>query len=425
MMTNADLTIRKKTFLFDKAGIIIAQQNYTESRHDRNFGSTSLNEQTENLSIQSVNIDFDKNTANEKGLFYYGFEFVRNDINSTAGKLNINTGVSTPAGSRYPNGDNKYLSYSAYTGYKNSLSDRLTINTGLRYNYVSLHSTIADNSYYNFPFTEISIKNGALTGSAGSVFRINSRMSLNLNLATGFRAPNLDDAGKVFDSAPGIVVVPNPDLQPEYIYSADAGLSKDFGDLIHTEFSVFYSILTNAMIRHDYLFNGEDSIMYQGSISKVEAVTNSGSAKVYGMNLSLQVNLSGSLRFRSSLNITEGYEKGGIPLRHSTPVFGSLHFQYHNSRFETDLYSVFNGPRTYEKLAPSEIEKPYMYASDKNGNPWSPGWITLNLKTSYELGGMVIINGGIENILDLRYRPYSSGIAAPGRNFILSVRVRI
>jgi hemoglobin/transferrin/lactoferrin receptor protein len=37
----------------------------------------------------------------------------------------------------------------------------------------------------------------------------------------------------------------------------------------------------------------------------------------------------------------------------------------------------------------------------------------------------VVVNAGIENILDNRYRPYSSGIVAPGRNFIISLRLII
>ncbi len=75
---------------------------------------------------------------------------------------------------------------------------------------------LQDNSFHNFPFTSISIRNSAVTGSAGLVVRLKKDLQLNLNGATGFRAPNLDDAGKIFDSAPGVVVVPNPDLKPEY-----------------------------------------------------------------------------------------------------------------------------------------------------------------------------------------------------------------
>jgi len=86
---------------------------------------------------------------------------------------------------------------------------------------------------------------------------------------------------------------------------------------------------------------------------------------------------------------------------------------------------IYNGSKTYEKMAPSETDKAYMYASDENGNPWSPGWFTLNFKASYNLSNRAEFSAGLENILDLRYRPYSSGIVSPGRNFIVSVRILI
>jgi hemoglobin/transferrin/lactoferrin receptor protein len=38
----------------------------------------------------------------------------------------------------------------------------------------------------------------------------------NLILSSGFRAPNQDDFAKVFDSAPGKVVIPNEALKPEF-----------------------------------------------------------------------------------------------------------------------------------------------------------------------------------------------------------------
>jgi hemoglobin/transferrin/lactoferrin receptor protein len=76
-------------------------------------------------------------------------------------------------------------------------------------------------------------------------------------------------------------------------------------------------------------------------------------------------------------------------------------------------------------MPPSETEKPDLYASDENGKPYSPGWITLNLKMSYNITRWAVLNAGIENIFDLGYRPYSSGIVAPGRNFIFSFRVTV
>jgi hemoglobin/transferrin/lactoferrin receptor protein len=425
MMNNIQLTLSGKTRLYDEARFIAAQQSYKESRHDRSFGKSSVNEQFEKVGILSLNIDLDKKLKGGEQLLYYGLELDYNNIKSDANTRDINTGVITPAGSRYPNGKNIYNSISAYTGYKNNLSKKLTLNTGLRYNHVTLNSNIADNSYYSFPDTTIYISNGALTGAVGIVYSPENKIRINLNLSTGFRAPNLDDAGKIFDSAPGVVVVPNPGLKPEYAYNTDLGLSKDFGKFLHLEITGFYTYLKDAMVRGDFLFNGEDSIMYKGTLSKVEAIVNTGYANVYGVSINLQANLMKNLILKSTLNITEGKEKGGVPLRHATPVFGTTHLIYETPAFKADLYSVYNGAKPFDKMAPSEVEKPYMYATDENGNPWSPGWYTINFKVSYNLSKWFILNGGIENILDNRYRPYSSGIVSPGRNYILSLRVVI
>lgn len=95
------------------------------------------------------------------------------------------------------------------------------------------------------------------------------------------------------------------------------------------------------------------------------------------------------------------------------------------TKLQADLYASYNGAKKFEKMAPSEAEKPYMYSTDANGKPWSPGWTTLNLKVTYNVLKWMSVNGGIENILDNRYRPYSSGIVAPGRNFIFTLRVTV
>lgn len=423
MMNNLQINYTGKSFLFDEIKITAARQDYRESRHDRAVGKLLINEQFEKVTIYSLNTDFDKTSSNQKHLFFYGTELFTNDIKSVARTRDIKTFGITPAGSRYPDGKNKYAGYSVYAGYKFTPSGKLSLNTGLRYNYVSLNSTIADNSYYNFPFTEINIANSALTGSAGISLNPGSGYRLTFNISTGFRAPNLDDAGKVFDSAPGIVVVPNPDLKPEYAVSGDAGIEKNFGEFCRIELNGFYTWLKNAMVRRDFLFNGADSIIYQGELSKVEAIVNAGYARVYGVTAALQTNFTGKLYMRSLITLMKGTEEGGTPLRHASPLFGSSHLVYERGRLKADLNVIFNGPKTYKNMPPSEISKPYMYATDKDGNPWSPGWYTLNFKAIYRISPWALLSAGCENILDHRYRPYSWGIVAPGRNLIISLRV--
>jgi len=425
MMTNSTVRYNRSSALFDEARLTVARQDYRESRHDRKINDVSLNEQFEKVGIWSANLDFDKTSGENDNLIYYGAEYVMNNISSTADVKNVITGETVPAGSRYPNGSNIYNSFSVYGGYKFNLSSKLTVSTGARFNFVSLNSEIADNSYYNFPFTTIESANSALTGAAGAVYRPDGRTELTLNLSTGFRAPNLDDLGKVFESAPGVLVVPNPALRPEYLYNIDLGASREFGEMLLADASLFFSYLDNAMVRREFLFNGQPTFVFQGEESQVYAMVNAGYAIVYGTQVKAELRPASFIRIKSSLTLTGGHDNENEPLRHVPPLFGATHVIFERSRLKADLYAAYNGRITYGNLALSERDKAYMYAEDSDGNPWSPGWFTLNFKTSYNISNRVDLMAGVENIFDLRYRPYSSGIAAPGRNFVISARIRI
>jgi hemoglobin/transferrin/lactoferrin receptor protein len=164
--------------------------------------------------------------------------------------------------------------------------------------------------------------------------------------------------------------------------------------------------------------------MYDGNISHVEALVNADAANIYGASFVFEYVFTGNLRTRNDLTITEGEDSDGFPVRHAPPLFGNSHLIFENQKLFLDLYADYNGKLDYEELAPSEQEKPYMYATDENGNPFSPAWWTLNLKFNYKLTPMIALGGGVENILDNRYRTYSSGIVSPGMNFIFSLIAR-
>jgi len=89
------------------------------------------------------------------------------------------------------------------------------------------------------------------------------------------------------------------------------------------------------------------------------------------------------------------------------------------------LYVDYSGAVAFDDLPDSEKEKDYIYAIDENGNPYSPAYATLNLKTSYRFTDNLLISTGLENITDKRYRPYSSGIVSAGRNFVVSLKANI
>lgn len=423
MMNNVNINFKPNSLLFDGMKLIVARQDFGESRHDRKLNDPVLRERYENVVAWSANLDFEKSLG--ENLIYYGAEAVHNKVVSEAEEWDSMNELSAASATRYPDGKNRYYTMASYAGLKLNFSGKFFLNAGARYNYTRLESTIVDNSYYNFPFTTIDIENGSLTGSLGFVLLPDNKTRINMNLSSGFRAPNLDDAGKIFDSEPGNVVVPNPDLRPEYAYNADLGLARDLWETVHIEVVGFVTLLNDAMVRRDYSFNGLDSILYNGEMSKVMAIVNEGNAFVYGTNASLQIFPTRTLKFKTNLNYTKGEDQDGVPLRHVSPLYGSSHMIFEKKKFKADLYAIYNSELSYEQLAPSEREKDYMYAIGTDGNPYSPSWFTLNLKTSYQLGTFGILNAGIENILNHRYRPYSSGIVAPGRNFIVSLRIVI
>ncbi|PJB12923.1 MAG: TonB-dependent receptor, partial [Flavobacteriales bacterium CG_4_9_14_3_um_filter_40_17] len=105
--------------------------------------------------------------------------------------------------------------------------------------------------------------------------------------------------------------------------------------------------------------------------------------------------------------------------------FGDAHLIYKLGNFKADFYGIYNAEVSFNNLAPSEIEKPYLYDKDENGNPFAPSWHTLNLRTQYRFNKYFSISADIENLTDRRYRPYSSGITAAGLNFIFSVRASL
>lgn len=426
MMNNLMITNFSGNSIYDLSKLIVAYQNFEESRHDRNLNNDDRTNNTEKVNAFSANLDMIKE-INENSNLFYGVEIVLNKVESTGNSENIVTGEITPGPSRYPDGST-WNSYGAYLTYKNKFNPQYIFQAGLRYNYVTLDATF-DTTFYPFPFTKAEERNGALTGNAGLVWHPQSDWQINLNLASGFRSPNIDDIGKVFDSEPGSVVIPNPDIEPEYAYNIELGLTKIFSNLAEFSAVGYYTYLDNALVRRDFTLNGMDSIMYNGEMSQVQAIQNAAFATIYGVELGLNLNFLENFNLRSSFSYQKGEEEDDagnkVPLRHAAPWFGKTEFIFMMNRLEANLYMVYNGEIKNEDLAPSEQEKDYIYAMDESGNPYQPSWYTLNLKISYQLLDNFELYLGVENITDQRYRPYSSGISAAGRNFIGSLRVNI
>lgn len=419
---NLQLEKRGSGDWYDKAKFTGAYQFFEESRNNRDFGEEILFHTKEKVDAISGNLDFEKGFRRNK--LFYGLEYVYNLVGSRGSGVNIFSGENVPAPSRYPDGSS-WQSIAAYSGFQWELNKELNMQLGARYNRILLAAEFAD-AYYDFPFEEANLNTGALTGSAGINWQPNRRTNWRVNISTAFRAPNIDDIGKIFDSEPGSVVVPNPDLEPEYAYNGEVGLVWKITEYINIDVASFYTILENALVRRDFVLDGETTLLFKGELSNIQAIQNAAAAYVYGFEAGAEVIFSPRLRLTSQLTYTRGEEEQDdgttAPLRHAAPLFGNAHLIWKNEVLQFDLFSEYNGRFDYEDLAPSEQGKAYLYAVDENGNPFAPSWYTINFRGQYEIDTNWRATASLENITDQRYRTYSSGITAPGRNLILAVK---
>ena len=416
----------KKTSIYEDARLTVAYQDYKESRIDRSKANINRNRQVESVDAISANWDATKNTG--KGQLFYGLEYVHNKVGSFGERTNISTNVVTPMVSRYPDGST-WSTTGIYGSYKINLHTKVTLTIGLRYSYNTLDATF-DTTFIKFPYKNAKLRDGALTGNAGLVFRPAEGWQLNGNISTGYRMPNVDDIGKLFESVPGNISVPNPDLTPEYAWNFEMGIIKTIPNKFRIELNGFYTILKNAIVRRPTTFNGSDSILFNGILSQVEALQNVAKATVSGFQASAEFYFTKSVSLQTHANWISGKETDDIndeqvPLRHAPPFYGSTSIRYRLKKIFVEASAQYNSEIENVKLAPSEQVKTDIYAKDADGKPYSPGWHTVNLKATYQLSKNLLVTTGWENITNQRYRPYSSGIVAAGSNFIISLRVSL
>ncbi len=412
MMHNLKFQSYHKTLLFDEIQLVVAYQQFGESRHDRKFQDSLLRHRNEKVHAYTLNMDFEKKISKKWDAFY-GLELVYNDVISTAKGINVFTQAETEISSRYPGIYNHYFTSGLFVNLKYKISPKLTAMGGLRYSRVYSDSKF-DTSINHLPYDQLTMNMGAPNGSIGLAWLPGKKWQINFNLASAFRAPNIDDAAKIFDSEPGNVVVPNPNLEPEYAYSADLGIKKDIRDIAHFEINAFYTYVDQIIVRRDFQYNGMDSVIYDGSMSKVQSMVNGQSAQIYGITAAIRFKISKYFNFESTYNLMHGEDNEGYSLRHVPPSFGNSSINFKYKRYRAQFFSNYSGAIAFDQLAPSEQSKTNQYTPDG-----AEAWYTLNFRGSVKIDLLTLV-AGVDNILDRFYMPYSSGIPAPGRNYYIS-----
>ena len=426
--TQLNLNINKKWI---KNGIITtAFQDIKESRVQRKFESLNRSYRNENVKIFSINADFEVPISQKNNrLLSYGTEFTYNKVNSDAyGKTleisgnNITSFTNSfTVQSRYPDGGSSYASTAAYVNYRQDISKRETLNTGIRLTNTYLKAKWNDETFVVLPDNDIKLSNSALTATLGYVFKPTRKWQINSVLASGFRSPNIDDIGKIREKR-GVVTVPNIYLKPEYVYSSEISVLKYFKDQKHHfGFSVYYTLLKDYITRDSFNLNGSNTIIYDGEEATTIANVNKGNAYVIGSTITYKVDLSKNFYSKAHFTYTKGHTYDtNEPLSSIPPSFGSVQIGFSKNKIDTSISYRFNGRKKLEDYNITEgidnlEETPYISETDSYyGNP---AWHIFSYDVKYQINDKFQFLFKLDNIFDIHYKEFASAISAPGRSF--------
>jgi hemoglobin/transferrin/lactoferrin receptor protein len=408
---------------FDQLKAGASYQRIEESRMQRAYRRSLRENRIERIDVWALNLDLRKSTARHD--VSVGADGQFNFLRSAAFNYDITSGVkSSGLVTRYPDGKNNMMFGGVYAQHMfRIIPGRLILNDGIRFNYIGLDANFRDTSLLHLPFTKATQRHVAYSLNAGLIYLPDATSSrVALNFSTGFRAPNIDDLAKVFESAGGVqLVVPNPALKPEQTWQFDLDVSKRFGKWIELEANAFYTFFRNAVVLDKFLLNGASSVMYDGQPTPIVANQNKARARLYGFQGGFTLRPATYFSLYSHITFTHGKymqeDKSTVPLDHIPPVFGKTGITGRYKFLESEVYILYNSTKKLKDYNPYG-EDNLQYAT-QNG---MPGWHILNISASLAIRKQFTMQLALENVLDKNYRVFASGISGAGRNLVMKLK---
>lgn len=425
--------------------ITAAYQNVKESRIKRKYDDLERTHQEENVDVFSINTDFKVSLSKNRDLSY-GLEFTHNDVTSNAfGELlrvnnNQITGVTdnTAVQSRYPDGGSSYSTAAAYVNYRQDINKTMTLNTGGRYTYTKLKAVFVDQTYVVLPETKLALDNSSFTANIGLTYRPTKLTRFNAVFSSGFRSPNIDDVGKIREKS-GLLTVPNIDLKPEYAYNGEIGVTKFFKNK-RNQFSVngFYTLLnkyiyrTNFIVENDNSTTDENTVIYDDDEVSTIANVNGDTAYIFGGTLDASFVLVNNFTIKGNITYTKGKTNDTDSYLPSiSPLFSSIGITHHKNKIDGSLnwrYSAKKNANEYspsgeDNLSQSVLIDPDPTTDNDEYYTGTPSWNILNASFGFQVNKTIKLQLGLDNIFDIHYKEFASGISASGRNLKASMHL--
>ncbi len=412
----------QRNMLFDKASLISSYQQIEESRYSRNLNATQLEAQIENVSVLGLTIDFNKR-INLHHKLTYGADLHYNDVGSQANAQEGN--LTSPILTRYPSGSSQLRNAGAYIQHNWQNTDSTLVwATGIRYSNQEVNLLYSRNDPFQWPdyfYDGIVSKNSAVVGITGINYQ-KGPLIAKVSTGTAFRSPNVDDLAKIRVNGDEITV-PNPDLDSEKVWNSEITLGYRKSNFTFSG-TAFYTQLTDAIVRETFtLPDGSDTYFINNDSLIVTANVNSAAGTIRGLSLNLAAQFSEQLAFEGSINIQKGIQENAegttSPLGHIPPTYGRHKLTYALKKVELSLSHNYNAWKRIEDYGGS-VDNPDLATIDG-----APSWHTFSIASQWNFGEHWTINLALENLTDLHYRPFASGVSAAGRHVVIAARYGI
>jgi hemoglobin/transferrin/lactoferrin receptor protein len=407
--------IEKDKKLFDLNTTILAFQSIEEDRISRKFKSNTQENKEEDVYVYSFNSDFIKFLDSAKTVkLNYGAEILWNDVKSKAFTRDIATETNDFLETRYPGGGSDYKAGALYAAVQKRWENHL-IKGGARYSVSEINATFDTNQVVNIlNLSEVTLFNHSVTGSMGYVYHHNNHKFYS-SLSSAFKAPNIDDFGKIFEKK-GTLTIPNPNLESETAYSGEIGTAYS-GTKLKYDVALFYTRVYNLMLKDTVLANGQSEIVIDGETLDIVSNVNNGIADLYGVFASVKVNIFRNFNFASTATITKAeFVNSNEAVPHIPPFYGRSSLNYTGGKFKISLYAKYNGLKKWSESSSltDNIDEGILDVG-------TPSWYTFNASIfTFPMKNMRI-QVGVENIMDIHYKTFASGISGSGRNIMASV----
>jgi hemoglobin/transferrin/lactoferrin receptor protein len=340
------------------------------------------------------------------------------EVTSVAWSEDIQSGLRDDSEeTRYPNGGSTMRTLGAYATARRPLGNH-TVSAGVRYSFAGLECRYDSSRFVQLPFDRIESQKGAWTGSLSGQWQLSRAWTAFSTASSGFRHPNVDDVGKVFEKN-GLVTVPNDSLRPEYVYSVEQGVQWNLGgrDLAQISLTGFNSWWIDAIVPTLATLNGDTMLWFNGDSARIQTNINADRAVIRGLRIEGRAKLFPRISVEAAVNWTVGLNRdSNTPLAHIPPFFGRVSAVYQHRWLSIQAYSLFNGAKDIADYSPDGEDNP-----DEALAEGTPAWYTLNLETSAQLSEKIQVRLGVRNLLDENYRVFSSGISGAGRGVYASV----